>query len=112
MERGGLWNTFVMVARAATLLEAGRRALPELTERLARIAPLVGSEPEAALLEAAYLRAPSANFSGDVLASVPSMLAFRAAPNDLERLGHSDRVITTLRREGLLPHWLGSSLTA
>lgn len=107
MERGGLWNTFVMVARAATLLEAGRRALPELTERLARIAPLVGSEPEAAILEAAYQRAPSANFSGDVLASVPSMLAVsELPPMTWSDWGTPDRVITTLRREGLLPHWL------
>ena len=107
MERGGLWNTFVMVARAATLIEAGRRALPELSERLGRIAPLVGSEPDAAILDAAYLRAPTANFSGDVLAAVPSMLAVsELPPMTWSDWGTPDRVIATLRHEGILPPWL------
>jgi mannose-1-phosphate guanylyltransferase len=107
MERGGLWNTFVMVARASAVLEAGRRALPELSERLARIVPLVGSEPEAAILDSAYLRAPGANFSGDVLAAVPSMLAVsQLPPMTWSDWGTPDRVIATLRREGILPHWL------
>lgn len=107
MERGGLWNTFVMVARAATLIEAGRRTLPELSERLARIAPLVGSDPEASILESAYLRAPSANFSADVLSAVPSMLAVsKLPPFTWSDWGTPDRVIATLRHEGILPHWL------
>ena len=107
MERGGLWNTFVMIARASTLIEAGRRALPDLSERLSRIAPLVGSDPEAPILDSAYLRAPSANFSADVLAAMPSMLAgVEDASDRLERLGHSRRVIATLRRQGIVPGWL------
>ena len=31
---GHLWNTFVIVAKLSTLLEAGRRLLPQLSERL------------------------------------------------------------------------------
>ncbi|HEY2798167.1 MAG TPA: sugar phosphate nucleotidyltransferase [Thermoanaerobaculia bacterium] len=107
LERGGLWNTFVMVARAATLIEAGRRALPELSERLSRIAPLVGSDPEAPILESAYLRAPSANFSADVLAALPSMLTVsRMPPIAWSDWGTPDRVIATLQREGIRPSWL------
>jgi mannose-1-phosphate guanylyltransferase len=107
MERGGLWNTFVMVARASTLIEAGRRTLPELSERLARIAPLVGSDPEAPIFESAYMRAPSANFSADVLSAVPSMLAVsKLPPFTWSDWGTPDRVIATLRHEGILPDWL------
>ena len=43
---GCLWNTFVFVATTATLLAEGRRALPELSDRLARIAPYAGTERE------------------------------------------------------------------
>ncbi len=107
MERGGLWNTFIMIARAAALIEAGRRALPDLSERLSRIAPLVGSDPEAPILDSAYLRVPSANFSADVLAAVPSMLAVSRMPAiGWSDWGTPDRVIATLRRRGLVPGWL------
>lgn len=107
MARGGLWNTFVMVARASTLIDAGLRALPDLAERLARIAPVIGSERDAAMLDAAYLRAPSANFSADVLAVMPSMLAVsKLPPITWSDWGTPDRVITTLRREGIAPAWL------
>lgn len=107
MERGGLWNTFVMVATVSSLIEAGRRALPELHERLARIAPFVGTDQEASAVEAAYLRAPTANFSQDVLGVVPSMLAVsKMPPLSWSDWGTPDRVIATLRREGILPDWL------
>ena len=107
MERGGLWNTFVMVATARTLIEAGRRSLPELTERLARIAPLAGTGAEAAAVETAYARIATANFSGDVLAAVPAMLAVSRLPAiGWSDWGTPDRVIATLRKEGILPHWL------
>lgn len=107
MERGGLWNTFVMVARVSSLIEAGRRALPELDERLARIAPLAGMDQESSAVEAACGRAPTANFSGDVLAVVPSLLAVSKLPQvGWSDWGTPDRVIATLRREGILPNWL------
>jgi len=107
MARGGLWNTFVMVARVSTLIEAGLRALPDLAERLSRIAPVIGSERDASMLDAAYLRAPSANFSADVLSVMPSMLAVsKLPPITWSDWGTPDRVITTLRREGIAPPWL------
>ena len=113
MERGGLWNTFVMVARAATLIEAGRRAVPDLSERLSRIAPLIGSDPEAPILDSAYLRTPQANFSADVLAAVPGMLAVsRMPPIGWSDWGTPDRVIATLRSEGISPGWLEELATS
>jgi mannose-1-phosphate guanylyltransferase len=113
MERGGLWNTFVMVARAATLIEAGRRALPELSERLSRLAPLVGSDPEAPILESAYQRVPHANFSADVLSAVaPMLVVSKMPPIAWSDWGTPDRVIETLRREGLQPSWLQELATS
>ena len=114
MERGGLWNTFVMVARVSTLIAAGRRALPEIHERLARIRRFAGTDQEDSALEAAYARTPSANFSGDVLSAVPDVLAVSELPPvGWSDWGTPDRVIATLRREGIFPDWLqGLATTA
>ena len=105
--RGGLWNTFVMAARVATLVDAGRRALPELHERLRRIRPFAGTRSEQPAVDRAYLLAPTANFSQTILASAPERLAVsRLPPMGWSDWGTPERVIATLRREGIAPRWL------
>jgi mannose-1-phosphate guanylyltransferase len=107
LARGGLWNTFVMVARAATFVEAGRRTLPELHERLRRIRPFTGTAEEGPAIARAYVRVPSANFSQSVLAADPGRLALsQLPPMSWSDWGTPERVITTLRREGIAPRWL------
>ncbi len=106
-ERGGLWNTFVMVAKVSAILEAGRRYLPELYERLGRIRPFVGTVGEAEAIERAYALAPTANFSRSVLAFSPGRLAVsQLPPVSWSDWGTPERVITTLRRQGLAPAWV------
>ena len=105
--RGGLWNTFVMAARVSTLVDAGRRELPELHERLRQIRPFAGTRSEGPAVERAYLLAPTANFSQTILSTDPARLAVSRLP----AIGWSDwgtpeRVIATLRREGIEPRWL------
>ncbi len=107
LQRGGLWNTLVMVAKASAIIEAGRRALPELHERLRRIRPFAGTEAEARAIERAYALAPSANFSQSVLASSPGRLAVsQLPPMSWSDWGTPERVIETLRHEGIAPAWL------
>jgi mannose-1-phosphate guanylyltransferase len=106
-ERGGLWNTFVMVAKVSAILEAGRRALPELHERLSQIRPFAGTEGEARAIERAYALSPAANFSKSVLASSPGRLAVsQLPPVSWSDWGTPERVIATLRQEGIAPGWL------
>lgn len=106
--RGGLWNTFVMVARAAAFLDAGRRTLPELHERLRRVRAFAGTSEEDAALERAYALTAPADFSRDVLAADPARLAVSPLPPlHWSDWGTPERVISTLRREGLEPRWLG-----
>lgn len=106
-ERGGLWNTFVMVAKVSAILEAARRALPDLHERLCRIRPFAGTAGEARAIERAYALAPSANFSQSVLAASSSRLAVsQLPPVSWSDWGTPERVIETLRREGIAPGWL------
>jgi len=106
LARGGLWNTFVMAARVGTLVAAGRRTLPILHERLARIGDASGTE-EAGAIESAYRLAPTANFSQSVLAELPGSLAVApmrgVAWSDW---GTPDRVIETLRRAHIEPAWM------
>ena len=108
-ERGGLWNTFVMVARASAIVDASRRALPELYERLRRIRPFAGTERESEAIDGAYALAPVADFSRAVLAAAPDRLGVSRLPAmSWSDWGTPERVFETLRREGLAPRWLKS----
>jgi mannose-1-phosphate guanylyltransferase len=67
LARGWLWNTFVFAAKVSTLIEAGRRFLPELHELLAATAAFAGTKRERWAIEQAYARAPVRNFSRSIL---------------------------------------------
>jgi mannose-1-phosphate guanylyltransferase len=106
MERGGLWNTFVMAASVKSLVAAGRRGLPILHERLARIGRVEGAALEHAT-ESAYRLAPVANFSQSILATITDSLAVSPVPHVAwSDWGTPDRVIQTLKREGIAPEWM------
>lgn len=107
MERGCLWNTFVLVAKVSALVEAGRRALPELHDHLVRARPFWGTDAEERAIERAYTSVPAANFSESILAAFPSMLAVATLPTlTWSDWGTPARVLDTLRHEGLTPNWL------
>ena len=107
LQRGCLWNTFVMVARVSALVEAGRRTLPTLHERLTRVGRFLGTDAEEAAVDRAYALAPTANFSKTVLVSNVRQLGVSGLPAmSWSDWGTPDRVIATLRREGLTPPWL------
>lgn len=65
--RGGLWNTMIVVARAAALWDAAREFQPAMLARFALLRPCVGKAEEAEALELAYRNMPSVNFSRDLL---------------------------------------------
>jgi hypothetical protein len=79
-ESGSLWNTFVTVARAETLLQASRRRLPELDTRLETVAMLVGTSYEQRSLDEFYAVAAEATFSEAVLAGAPRLLSASRLP--------------------------------
>ena len=107
LENGSLWNTFVMLARAGTVVEAARRALPEMVGRLSRIRPFVDTPAEARAVAHAYRLSGAANFSQAILAPAPARLAVSRLPAIAwSDWGTPERVIATLRREGLAPAWL------
>jgi mannose-1-phosphate guanylyltransferase len=114
LDAGCLWNTFVLVGKAATFLRAGREALPDLDERLSLLDPFFGTEEEAWALHQAYALMAKANFSRSILEPCASLLAV-AELSDMvwSDLGSPGRVFDVLRRGRRLPSWaLDRDLTA
>jgi mannose-1-phosphate guanylyltransferase len=103
---GALWNTFVLVAPAATLIHAGRECLPDLHDRLASLAVFAGTELQAWAIRQAYASLPRANFSRSVLEPCPSPLAVAKVPGlTWCDLGTPARVARTLTNLGLSLPW-------
>jgi mannose-1-phosphate guanylyltransferase len=107
LDAGASWNTFVFVGKASTLVDAGRRRLPDLhvgVERLVQAARR-GARPDA--LRRASLALPRANFSRDVLQDLPGMLAVTTLTGVTWcDWGSPRRVIQSLEQLGLRPQWL------
>jgi len=109
MNRGCLWNSFVMVGRVGAFLKMARRALPELCDYFAAIVPSFETPVEPAQLRELYSWIPPSNFSHDVLALRPADLAvIRVDEVGWSDLGEPSRVLTTLARFGLQSQWAAS----
>ncbi|MGH9882474.1 MAG: hypothetical protein ACRD6N_13635, partial [Pyrinomonadaceae bacterium] len=102
MERGCLWNSFVMVGRVDSLLKMTKRALSELYDAFAEVAPTFGSEAEPSAIRELYSRISERNFSHEVLAMRPNDLAvMRVGEVGWSDLGEPARVLSTLSRMGI-----------
>jgi len=107
LARGDLWNTLVFLAPVRVLLELGRQRARELTGRIERVSHFVGGPLEPWALRQAYLHAPRVNFSQAILETCPDRLAVsRLPPMTWSDWGTPERVLDSLRREGLTPPWL------
>lgn len=94
MDRGCLWNTFVMVGRARAFLDAIAEAAPDVQATLAR----AGAHSADSFFETL---APG-DFSRQVLvAYAERMLVLRLNGTGWSDLGTPERVFATLRREGV-----------
>ncbi len=107
LKAGCLWNTLVVVAKVAALIQAGQQRLPDLNDRLARIAPFAGTPEEPWAVRQAYSLMPRANFSRAILEPCPPSLAVSPLPHLIwSDLGTPRRVFELLRRVPLRPAWL------
>ncbi len=103
---GHLWNTSVIVAKVATLLELGRVGLPALHDRLARLRGFAGTPDEPAAVRQAYELMPRANFSRDILEACPEALAVSKLPRLVwSDLGSPSRVLDAVTRMPTPPDW-------
>ncbi len=103
MQRGGLWNSFVMVGRIRTFLEQFDRHLPELSESFRVLAGDPGDE----VVNTVYGRARESNYSSDVLEkSMGGLHVLRVSDVVWSDLGEPQRVLGTLGTLGMQAEWL------
>lgn len=101
---GDLWNTFVFVSKASTLIDVGRQFLWRVHEPLARAAPL--ADADAAVVRHAYRSVPNANFSSDVLQNCTPILAASTLTGvTWSDWGSPRRVLLNLEQLGITPPW-------
>ncbi|HLO00522.1 MAG TPA: sugar phosphate nucleotidyltransferase [Pyrinomonadaceae bacterium] len=102
MERGCLWNSFVMVGRVDSLLRMTQRALVDLYDAFGTVVHTFGTSTEASAVRELYRRISETNFSQHVLASRPDDLAvMRVGEVGWSDLGEPGRVLSTLARLGM-----------
>jgi mannose-1-phosphate guanylyltransferase len=100
MDRGCLWNSFIMVGHVDAFLALIRSAVPDLVEVFESILSLPASAQSAALRDI-YNRIGTTNFSQDVLSLKPNALAvIRANGLGWSDLGEPSRVLSIRERNG------------
>jgi mannose-1-phosphate guanylyltransferase len=100
LERGSLWNTFVMVGRVRSFLEMVNAALAGLVEVFRKSHVWTGAEVH--IEDSLYERIHSVDFSREVL----SLQTRRLGHTGWNDLGHPERVIAVLQAAGLEPWWM------
>jgi mannose-1-phosphate guanylyltransferase len=101
MDRGGLWNSFAIVARAASLLELHRSVAPDLVTSF-RAARTLGRAFEPGALAELYEGIETSDFSRDVLEGSEHRLLVLPVPAcGWTDLGTPGRVAQCLRRARL-----------
>ena len=102
LAEGCLWNSFVMVARGATLLALIEGAAPDLYHSFLGLWPVLNTHDEEVAIEALYAGLPSTNFSEQVLVSRPEDLAVLPVGGvQWSDLGEPGRVLSVLAQSGV-----------
>jgi mannose-1-phosphate guanylyltransferase len=105
MERGCLWNSFVMVGRVDALLKMTRAAIPATYADFAAIVPTLQTAGEQKALARLYSQIEDSNFSHEVLAARPEdLMVMRVGDVGWSDLGEPNRVLSTLARIGVRSH--------
>lgn len=102
MERGCLWNSFVMVGRVDALLKMTRAALPEMYSAFSTIAPQFETSSEYEAAVELYAQIQDTNFSHQVLANrAEDLMVMRVGDVGWSDLGEPRRVLATLAHLGV-----------
>jgi mannose-1-phosphate guanylyltransferase len=105
LERGSLWNTFVMVGHVRSFLEIVNAALTGLVDVFRRNELWAGAEVH--IEDSLYERIHSVNFSREVLSvQTKRLVALRLGHTRWNDLGHPERVMAVLQATGLEPWWM------
>jgi mannose-1-phosphate guanylyltransferase len=104
LDRGCLWNSFVMVAPLSTLLGLILVAAPDLYRLFTHISSNLLTNSEERSIERLYASISNADFSHDVLARHPANLAVLPVHGcDWSDLGEPKRVLDLWSRQNIQP---------
>jgi mannose-1-phosphate guanylyltransferase len=103
--RGCLWNSFVMVARASTLLGLFAVATPKLYSSFKKVRGAFGTKFEQRAIEQLYEQLPASSFSDDILMHGGNLGVLRVSGVLWNDLGEPVRLIETLARLGVRLEW-------
>lgn len=67
MQRGGLWNTGIMIFQVRRMMELIRRSAPFLYRTFETVGRAIGSPDELRIVDDVYRRIPNVDFSRDIL---------------------------------------------
>jgi mannose-1-phosphate guanylyltransferase len=103
LQSGCLWNTFVTIGSAATLLELVCSEVPDVVLSVTR--SLADND-----LARTYARLPNVDFSGDILTNqAKRLLVLRDSGSGWADLGSPDRVLRLLSKNVNQPAWFRQS---
>ena len=110
LERGCLWNTFVMVGRVPAFCGLIRHTAPKLYAAFADASISLGTSSEAPTMRALYAQLAPISFSHRMLGARPRNLAVLPVKGVYwTDLGAPERVIDTRASLGVSPDWTGQS---
>jgi len=105
IERGSLWNTFVMVGHVRSFLKMVNGALKGLVEAFSKSPLWAGDEVH--IQDSLYAGIHSVDFSRDVLSvQTKRLVALQLGRAGWSDLGHPERVMAVLQASGLEPWWM------
>ena len=93
--RGHLWNTFVVIGRTDTFINAARLCAPEIHAALSDAARHAGTEGEREALESAWGMLPTTSFSDAVAQRFPRLATSCLPPILWSDLGTPERLLRT-----------------
>jgi mannose-1-phosphate guanylyltransferase len=106
VERGALWNTFVMVGKVLAFLEMICSAMPGIVQTFQRALPLHARDEELRIADSLYAGIPITDFSRQVLAmETPRLIVQRLGPVTWNDLGDCNRAVDTLLSHELEARW-------
>jgi mannose-1-phosphate guanylyltransferase len=104
---GACWNTFVFVAKARTLVEAGRMCVPGISAALDDVVRGASRGGRPTAIRRAGAAIPHGNFSRDVLQNMTPQLAVRTLTGVTWcDWGSPRRVVASLAHLGIRPLWV------
>lgn len=103
-KKGYLWNTFVTITKAKTLIEMTGKFLPQIWTRFERMLAAIGTYRELSIIEREYREMESVTLSRGLYEKSLSNLAVIEVQNvRWSDWGSGERVLSTLRELGKVP---------